>query len=672
MELAFEVTIIPTLTEQESNPYAVSYLTTDVKTEPILQQTEKFGARLWQVQEAHQQSKNRIQFVHRFRVSKANIFADTAYCIQCYCQMFNHKSELCGHRCGCATFALRGMANALDEDPNVVFWCSLRDHGHPPYDRRGKAMVHIIDVDSFCNFVRANAIDDQDQALLVGGPNDPKPTTAMKISSEYFHAIDTDIFNQMRMIDQSIRVPKLPIYVLSNGVVMPSCAFIMFMSRPPPFAPEEYHINTLAIALRRNLPTIDDTTRDALFCDANVPADDAGDHTQIGWNRKASILMEAATLLSVSFPYLYDYGISENGTSLVAADEFVRTGRISMALDCEDGSVETLIFLWYILQLAAASSFRCLAMAYQIRLQYVVTVCLKSVTRSSHSNGLVGGHGRRLAAHACCDMVPLRALARMLKDESPAINALIAERGDALLNVPNLRVVVGETTGNARSYVSPCLDAKQYDVAYSHTRSMIHQVFASARIVSVEDLSVESGFYYYAVSALVHDTLISPAAKRAARVAGAKWMVPQLVYVLGDRCGVPHATYVRCSPEMNAIAVRPLSLETARVVRRLAKFEHPIPQLAQPPSVRSFSNYAMLATSSLLASGIDTRDAAKGASSWITVCIPLHTIRSRETLDYLAKIITSDPLLVYCRVTIDVVTEYVATLTLHLAFSRIE
>lgn len=151
---------------------------------------------------------------------------------------------------------------------------------------------------------------------------------AYEISSNYFFAIN-EIFGKFPSTDQTIRVPKLPIYTLSGGATMPSCAFIKF--KEPPVAPEAYYTNAMLIAIRRRglLSLVSDAERIAEFCrlDGNSPAEE--------WNWRASVLMDAATLLSVSFPYLYDYGISRDGTQLVAADEFARIGRITMALDCE-------------------------------------------------------------------------------------------------------------------------------------------------------------------------------------------------------------------------------------------------------------------------------------------------------------------------------------------------
>lgn len=689
--LQFEVILTPQLTREEHDPFATSYLTSDLAADPRFAQTELFGKRLWPSGDRPAgASRKQLKFVHSFAVTvqpdkRTTMAPDTAFCVQCFCELPNHKEERSSHRCGFAAFALLGMAECVRRSGVASFWDRMKDHG-PSHDARGNAQVTVLDPESLLALADACAVARSDEpALLVGSPTDAGPRSALEVSTEYFFAIERDLLRTMPPTDDMIRVPKLPIYVLSGGATMPSCAFIQFAE--PPAAEEEYYANALAVALRRNLPfAASDAERERLFCDEAVPAVDDGSGSVVSWNRKASILMDAATLLSVSFPYLYDYGISPDGSELVAADEFVRTGRITLALDCEDGSVETLVFLWHVLATARPGS-RLMAAAQKVRMQYVVTLCLKAVTRPSQSNGgedvedeETKARRRGLAAHACCDMVPLLAFARMLREggagaaESDAVRAIVDERQKWLLTdeavASKLRVAVGETTGYVKSYVAPRERAQRE--ARAEVRSVVTPLFKSARLVSAEDMTVESGFYKFASSALVHDTLVSPAAQAVAREAGVEWLVPQLVYASkssGGRArlsyGVPHPDYVACDQSVAACPVKPVPRTVARVVDHLAKFEHPIPLLRGPPSDVAAAFPIARSVADALEPALKSQFAGRRASTLVTVCIPLHDV-TRERAEELAAELIDSPVLMSVSASVEVVTEHVATLVLQL------
>jgi len=660
--LEFEVTLRPTLTAEERDPFATAYLTSDLESEPQLFQTESFGRRLL-AQKTQQRVDRRtsVSFVARFRVrapGPRGLAADAALCVQCFCELPNHKDERCSHRCGFAAFALRGMAAAA---ATTTFSARMRDNG-PSRDGRGVAEARALNPEAIARLFSAAAAPPP--ALLVGAVGASEAARALEVSSRYHAAVD-DLLGAMRPTDEAIRVPRLPIYVLSGGMTMPSCAFIMF--RSPPAEPEEFHENALAVALRRALPWVaSDGERADAFCDDGAAAD---------WNWKASVLMDAATLLPASVPYLYDSAISCEGAELVAAEEFVRTGALTLTIDCEDGSVMVLVFLWH--ALVDAPRTRCMRMAQRVRAQYVVTLCLKSVTRPSQSNGNGCAHPPEagLAAHACCDMVPIRALESMLGSEGGSVIRAIAEERSALLLpesvAARLRVVVGETTGYVQSHVTAPASSEARAAAKAIARP-----FRAARLVAAEDLAAGSTFYRYAASALVHDTLISPAARRLAEEAGAAWLVPQIVYALrrpGLTYGAPHAAYVAASPDVVAYAVGPLTRQVADVIARLAKFEHPVPPLGAPrPPVESPSWGAATRAAGAINSDARwrRRRAPAAREDVVTVCVPLRSVTDDSARELARAMEACSPSLAGARAFVEAVTDDVATLVLRLDFSR--
>jgi hypothetical protein len=364
----------------------------------------------------------------------------------------------------------------------------LRDHG-PGYSHRGVCLVTVVDPEPLISLAMKKEKEKEIEkkpgsALLIGSPTDRNATDVYVLVKKYHESLNS-IFATMEPTSDEIRVPKLPIYTLSGGMTMPSCAFVFF--RTPPSGPEEYYTNAMAVALRRS-PWEKEGDSDAFLADWFCDSSDGGDEEM--FDRKASILMDAATLLSVSFPYIYDFGMSMDGTRLVNADEFARIARITMALDCEDGAVETLMFLWEILRTRWSRS-RVLAKASEIRKRFVVTVCLKAVTRPAES-GDTSKHTnarRGLAAHASCDMIPIFRFAKMLErgrckpEDRAAIEAIIQER--SLTENPKLdrRSVIGETTGYVCSYVHPT-NAKPSTWAKTEIRRILGHVIRKARLVS--------------------------------------------------------------------------------------------------------------------------------------------------------------------------------------------
>ena len=704
--LVFGVKLAPALAPEEGDLFATSYLTSDVSATPAIAQTDVFGSRL--SMKKKDDKSGVLCFTHSFTVAVPGVAgpdgvlwtpgplgADAAYCVQCFCEVPNHKDERCSHRCGFAAFSLRAMAETIAESSagggamRRRFWVKLRDHGPSPHDARGRACVFVRDPDALVGYVKASCYSPPPASpllSLVGAPTDAGPKDAYEISSDYYHAVDREIFDKLSPTDPMIRVPKLPIYTLSGGMTMPSCAFIRFVT--PPYAPDEFYVNAFAVALRRNFPFVEsDAARERLFCQES---ENAGE-----WNRKASILMDAATLLAVSFPYLYDSGISTDGKELEAADEFVRTGRITYALDCEDGAVETLVFLWHVLADASPVT-RVLAMARRVRMQYVVTLCLKAVTRPSQSGDDESKSSTRsLAAHACCDMIPLYAMRRMIRDGEnaagarAAIDAIIEERKATLLPekiASGLRVAVGETTGYIQPYIGPtgagCSPGTVGPTGAGYPEGTVgmsrelrkelrgaiaQYIPSSVRTVSMEDVSVDSSFYRYAVSALVHDTATS-----------SSWPMPQIVYVATKKgateptYGAPHADYVRLGPgeaggssSIGVLAVSPVPAKVMATIAELAKFEHPVPPLSAPslstPEASKIADRILRAVAH--AGQKTTKKTTKVVQrTRLTLCAPLHEFDATK-IDDLAKALRERvaPKCTRTAVFVEPITEFLAT-----------
>ena len=399
----------------------------------------------------------------------------------------------------------------------------------------------------------------------------------------------------------------------------------------------------------------------------------------------------------------------------MSADEFSRIGRITMGIDCEDGANETLVFLWGVLTAHHSPggkwNSRLMAAAQFIRVQYIVTLCLKSVTRPSQSgeDEETTRARRGLAAHASCDMVPLRAFARMLtsttwrrdQPDAAAIAAIIEERKSSLLpDSVKLRVAVGETTGYVSSYVAAGSEAPRW--ARGQVRNIIAGVTRSARSIAQEDMSIDSTFYKYAVSALVHDTLISPGAQAVAKSAGVVWLVPQISYaepaseksasasgittvwkkIFGDTkisadkltYGAAHPKYFTCASDVHVLATRPVTRDIFDLVQRLSKFEHPIPSLLAPPPPAAFPNYAAVdaifskrfAELKFANVKLDERQRRRQLYT-ISICIPLHEM-TEENAEAIAAATARCDALYSANYFIALVTEHVATLVIQFSF----
>jgi hypothetical protein len=330
-------------------------------------------------------------------------------------------------------------------------------------------------------------------------------------------------------------------------------------------------------------------------------------------------------------------------------------------------------------------------------MQYAATICLKSVSRSAQSDDRDDDEAvrrRGWAAHACCDMVPLVALRRMItagatlserseNDALAAVDAIIAERKEFMLPASvasRLRTVVGETTGYVRSYV-PAGAPREMRSARAQARKIVAGIFRSARLVATDDMTLDdSGFYKFADSALVHDTLISESARAVARKSGADWLVPQIVYAVraisgssATTYGAPHARYMLCAPGIVAYPVRPVTRDVTRLISSLSKFEHPVPALAPPPRdlKAGFPNYgdvsAILGRDIVL--GDERTDRAISKCSRVTACVPLHADTQQTARQLAEDLVGSRSSLLAAKFFISAVTENVGTLTIDMFFS---
>jgi hypothetical protein len=683
INLMFRISVSPFLVKEERNPFATAYITDDILHHPYLVQTESFGERIWKnfrernlnkpnakkktkskgsfkptttttpgtseddvdvdVDEEEEgdgkQYEVRFTFESTFSIPIGEIEKitdDTAICIQCFCELDNHKFEPCSHRCGFAAFALKGMAtNILSTSTKstrpIKYWAKMLGHGRAS-DKRGMVEIELLGkthetlVDIFSS---ANISVSSSHLLLIGEPTNETIIEMYETANEYFLAIN-DILETMTPISERIRIAKLPMYVLSSGTMLPSCAFVLYKNIP--HTPEEFYINCITICIDRAMPQVrDEKRRLKAFCaetltpttakifksstsplttkEANETERIQSTDDFLCWDEKASVLMDAATLLAASLPYLYDYSLSDDGTKLVMADEFTRTIMLTLALDCEDGSNAATIFLRDVLTAESANgkwTSELMVAASTVRAQYITTISLKAVTRAAESE-----HKREaqpslipkfFAAHACCDMIPIVSLSEMIKRsgwrtlDADAIDAIINERKSSLIpGNKNLRIVVGESTGFVSSYVPNHMVLQSW--GKESARSILSGLFKSARFVAKEDLMSGSSFYAYTVSALVVDTSFSKAALAVANKRNVAWLVPQIVYAITSnkqttvktgitqKCfkyGVDHRDYVKNTDDICALCVKPVSKQMMDIMVHLSKYEHPIPPIELP------------------------------------------------------------------------------------------
>jgi hypothetical protein len=196
-----------------------------------------------------------------------------------------------------------------------------------------------------------------------------------------------------------------------------------------------------------------------------------------------------------------------------------------------------------------------------------------------------------------------------------------------------------------------------------------------------EDLSKGSQFYAYAVSALVHDTLISTAAQKVAHDAGVAWLVPQVVYGTRDATtdsttyGIPHNTYVINAQSEDdkciAFPANPVTHVVFAAISNLSKFEHPVPALPKPPAAPSSSVYPNYDDVMMHLNKTKKPKAVPANSDceWITVCMPLHDM-SKNRAQSVAEALDAEPNVKAVRIAIVPITDRIAMVLLKIAVSK--
>jgi hypothetical protein len=583
--LRFTVTCNPTLAAQEHDVFMTAFITSDAHAKPELILVS-----------AKELSKNNMTANVEFSLdSEVELLDDTSICIQMFCHLENHKGEKCAHRCGFSAFALKGMAAAMMANRGgevAKFYDTARDHG---VGRDGRGMVSIIP-DRIITTLKFAQRGNADTIVMKAGNG---TLSSWLGAMRTYHGAFHEAIPSGGDVDPGVRVKALPMYILSGGMMLPSCAFLL--ARAPPKASEEYYLNALRIVTERRYPWLG-ISQGPRWLQEVISG--------LGVDEQGSLLLEMALLLPTTCPYLFDTAIAgtrESGFRLWNTDEFSRLCRLVKCGDCEDGSLEAAMVLWDILTASSGPgggrwTTGVMELMREIRRRYVVVVTLKAVTRPSQQQVSepstptknkeggcsCGGKGgvASYAAHACCDMVPLWWLTQLLasgkagKDsiEVLAMRELAKERGT---KVQPRRVIVGESTG----VVTPFVETR--DAAPRWARKVAREMFGisipGVKVVCREDMTVGSTFYRYAMSGLVHDTLISPAVAALARAHGVEWLCPQVIYASkGDKTGILHTEYTACTGTASANPIRPPTMGEWNTIMSLEKFEHPIPHIACP------------------------------------------------------------------------------------------
>jgi hypothetical protein len=675
------ITLRPVLVSGENAPFATAYVTTDVRSAPSL------------VTVGPRTGSSELEFTVEFSVyaSADQVGMDTAICVQTFCSIANHKKEPCNHRCGFATFSFRRI---LEQPGAVVFTEPMRDAGQQ-MGPRGVAVLGQLSgtlLQALRGAPRAvSAPFDIVDAWSAEGQSLAGECAAI---NEYRAECRTALCDRRPTSDE-VTMYLLPDYVQSVGTIGPSCAFLL--ADAPPLASEDYYLNALRGSLRRQpwAAWNDDGTEVRILGDAALLRRFL-DTKQTTVDEAGSVLIHVAMQMAIAYPYLFDTSISRDGKRLVGSDEFSRILRIVRCSDCEDCSCEACMVLWDILIAASAPGGRwrseAVARLQAVRRLYVATVTLKSVTRPAESSTVTTTTSKSrqptLAAHACCDLVPLHLLRRMLAADPSAtqhsraavaaLDAIATERGSSSPYAqPPTRVVVGEGTGIVLSYVRPQHVYQPW--AKAAAKRLLKGVLPNARIVSCENLAVDSAFYKYTVSALVHDTIISGAARDVARRSGDAWILPQVVYhwVEGSggtarpqaTKGCPHAAYVVGAAGVTAVAAPPVPARIMDVAIGCAKFEHPIPPLRYPtgPETTARAAAATAMAQSLGVPIVASAGASTRTAATVVACVSLADVTDTALRDLVARVGSSGSVAAFAA-SFSAVADDVGIATFHLTF----
>ena len=574
------------LVDGEHNPFAIVYITDDVKTSPRSIHTPCFRHTNGDTSD---QKFKLSTFTALFDVDcgAGAICKDTSACVQFYSTLTNHNNELCHHKCGFVAVSLWLVARSNHHEHIV----QLSDVGLVSMGNRGTMTVTfggtaVDEIRRQVNYISASMPFDIVGAWHDAGGN---LVTVRDAVASYRKARVQHTIKHMNPTDPDITLYLFPDYVQSSGTVAPTFAFLL--AKEPPMATEEYYLVALDSTLARH------KVHGKLGCSFDDIL--ASGTTTI--DILASILMQMAMCLPVAHPYLFDASIHKGGTSLCTADEFSRTMRTAHCSDCEDCSCEASMVLWHIL--VGTWNSKALCVMQRVRACYVSVLTLKSVTRPAQSG--TAHKARRLAAHACCDLVPLRFLNKMLRcvkvdtNKVPleAVNAIERERSATITaitqryGVPSV-VIVGEGTGIVQSCVNSTTDTVP-KWARTATHDAFSSVWKHAKLVSFDGVtSPYTSFYRYVVSGVVHDVQFSAVTAEVARRRGEVYIMPEIVYVTTTSHtytkGAAHHAYVSFKEDddngatIGIICSPPVPKCIWNITAGSAKFEEPIPPLTSP------------------------------------------------------------------------------------------
>ena len=593
IDLLFEVEINAVLDkERERAPFAIAYLTEDVRSsvtggvgtkdktpgsEMEFVASDKYqkrvvtaavnGSTMPSVGGSAAQSKPLVFSAHLRMNKPSELQRDAAVCIQVYCEVDCHGGLWGSHACGWAGAVLSALKDVAVAGKST-YTLLLRDTGQSAPGVRGTIQLHFgnetVGVLKGLNFSSKSEFD---HALPEGS----------KVLVDEMVAYDETcaaIFNKLSPVSRDIRLARLPMYASCGGVVVrPPCSFVLSSpGRPTPITGEECYLRALDAVLARKFPQTNTQERARLFM------------TQMPHNEQGAVLIDVALFVPSACVYLFDEVFATEGGKLITGEEFSRHLAFTLCGDCEDMSYLASIVLKVILEGPWESE--AMKALQKVRARYVCTIPLKAVTRydAGGKAAQVGG----LAAHDCCDLVPIIVLDKMIGTHTVITDIIAQRKAQGLLAdvAGQMYVIVGEGTGRIAQFVRPGEPAAALDTIKGRamrTFSTGKKLLTVATPMVEETTSEHSDFYRYIISGIIHDSLLHAESMRKSGKTVA-WEVPQVVYATRKDgqlvYGASHSAYVRG----DAVAL-PSPAPTAHqeaAMRHLEKFEMPVVKLDPP------------------------------------------------------------------------------------------
>lgn len=640
---------------------------------------------------------------------------DSMVCTHMFCEITCPDGALGCHTCGWGGILLRDAqqaAQTLARGAPLVCTSLLADTGEAPLGARG--IVTIEFSPDTADAIRRRIAFSAPAPATAGPPVvfDGNATSGLNAEMRAYDNAASAVFSRYRSVSNAIQLMRAPCVVTcGKRVVRPPCAFVL--QRQMPRASEEYYVNALATVLARRrrvaaaVPNLGDThALLELFANGRTLAPDA----------EGAVLADVAMYLATACVYLFDTTLDTTGRGLDPnSEEFLTLCNLILCGDCEDEAFLAVSALADILQREdwATPAMRRL---HVVRLRYVAGVALKAVdtesfatsaantTATSTASGAGTGSAARppteipLVAHASCDLIPVLRLADMLAaaaaateeqqqqhdaDTASAAAATMKEiaarrRLNAAEN-RKLMVVVCEGTYRTLQFDTP----DPAPAADDGTIRAAVQVMTAAGIadfagINTNDLTAPSDFYRYAVSIVLHDTLLH--AQAQAEAAGTptvvEWKAPQVIFATKHRetgkvyavCA-PHSAYVRGDPRVVAFAAPTPTPRQYAIMHHLVKYEHPTLDITAPALDMDSYDKACAAVRAM-ADRVAQHARAPGAhpsGSPVVVYIPLWVVAHQPTLRALeSRIVSMSPVLTITALRFEHVVDGVAFAVLSL------